>query len=533
MAIHFRDLSLGVKQAAGFGFIVCVMAAVSGFLVHQVAQLKTEIDDLNNERLPRILATFDLSLDIAVLRTSQLQHAVSRDARHQARQAEIMVGLIDSIDAKHLRLESIRQAAGPPSAEESALHYAFVDKWESFQDVALEIIQLSIANQDEGAVKLLEGDGRRSYEEIDEAAAALVNHTTQDFVEATRQAEQTYAATRKIMVASLVATVIASLVAGIGVVSLVARPVGELARAANRVAQGDLDVALESRSNDEVGRLTGSFNDMTLALRRARQESEALSQRNLEQERALRLQAERELDTARRLQLGLMPTSNPTLEGFDIAGRCLPAQQVGGDFFQYFARPDGRLAISLVDVAGHAMEAAIPVVLFSGILESEMARAEDVGDLFTHLNRTLFRVLDRHIFVCCLMAEVDPQTRRLRLGNSGCPYPLHYSAADGQVRDIALDAYPLGSVAGSTYTAVDVQLEPGDRVILCSDGIVEAMDSDQRLFGFERTAAATAHACAAGGSATRIIDSLLASVQTHTGSATQHDDQTIVAMAVS
>ena len=73
--------------------------------------------------------------------------------------------------------------------------------------------------------------------------------------------------------------------------------------------------------------------------------------------------------TAHDLQMGLMPTKPPQIEGFDITGRCIPANHVGGDFFQYFQQ-DGKLSLCLADVTGHAMEAAVPVMMFSGVLNS-------------------------------------------------------------------------------------------------------------------------------------------------------------------
>ena len=124
----------------------------------------------------------------------------------------------------------------------------------------------------------------------------------------------------------------------------------------------------------------------------------------------------RELETARELQMDLMPKEAPHLEGFDFAGCCLPAKQVGGDFFQYFPLSRHRLAIGMADVTGHAMEAAIPVVMFSGILRGETRHGNsleqlfgnlNIEQLFGNLNRTLCESLDSHTFVCFLMGEFN------------------------------------------------------------------------------------------------------------------------------
>jgi sigma-B regulation protein RsbU (phosphoserine phosphatase) len=378
--------------------------------------------------------------------------------------------------------------------------------------------------------------------------------STGDFVRAAEEAAQAYDATRRIIILSLVFTAVLSVLGAAAVASIVSRPLGALAEAARRVAQGDLDIRLERSSQDEVGRLTSSFNQMTSALRRARRESdehtaaisrahdelqerleqiEDLSTRNLEQERALREKAERELETARRLQMGLMPREDPQLAGFDISGRCRPAQEVGGDFFQFFSRPNQRLTLSLADVTGHAMEAAIPVVQFSGILESEMDRDQPLDVLFERLNRTLLHALERRTFVCFLMGEIDPVSRNLRVANGGCPYPFHYRAASGAVEEITVHAYPLGAVAAVRYPVVEVDLQPGDRIVFCSDGVIEAVGGDgDDPFGFERTAEAVAACCADGASAATVIDRLLATVDGHARGTDQQDDQTIVVAAV-
>ncbi|MBT7915742.1 SpoIIE family protein phosphatase, partial [Candidatus Bathyarchaeota archaeon] len=123
-------------------------------------------------------------------------------------------------------------------------------------------------------------------------------------------------------------------------------------------------------------------------------------------ERALMQELEDELQTAHDLQMGLMPTSSPQIAGFDIAGRCLTANHVGGDYFQYF-QEDDRFLVCLADVTGHAMEAAIPALVFDGILRTEMHEFQTPGQLFTRLNQTLCKTLETRTFVCFCAVEID------------------------------------------------------------------------------------------------------------------------------
>ena len=241
--------------------------------------------------------------------------------------------------------------------------------------------------------------------------------------------------------------------------------------------------------------------------------------------------AEQELQTARTLQMGLMPTTPPTLAGFELAGRCLPASEVGGDFFQYFEQ-NGRLSVCMADVTGHAMEAAVPVMMFSGVLESEIKHGQNLDQLFVSLNEVLSSKLDSRTYVCFTMGEVDPASKTFRVSNGGCPYPYHYQAASGGVSEIQIDAYPLGIRSDTQYSVAEIQLEPGDRVVLCSDGIIEAENQSGELFGFERTAETIWKGCSQDLTAPQFLDYLINEVKTFTGETPQGDDQTVVVLAV-
>ena len=235
----------------------------------------------------------------------------------------------------------------------------------------------------------------------------------------------------------------------------------------------------------------------------------------------------KELQTAHDMQMNLMPMEHPRLRGFDVAGRCIPADHVGGDFFQYFDQGD-KLILTLADVTGHAMEAAIPVVMFSGILETQMEQGGSVEDLFDRLNRSLNRTLGRRTFVCFTMGELDPLTRILRFSNGGCPSPLHFQATTGEIMELEVGAYPLGVRPDIHYEVLEVRLQPGDRIVFCSDGIVEADNAEGEQFGFEQTAETIRNACQEGLPAEATIDRLLEKVSTFKGNAQQSDDMTCV-----
>ena len=243
------------------------------------------------------------------------------------------------------------------------------------------------------------------------------------------------------------------------------------------------------------------------------------------------LDPEEELQAARQLQMSLMPTAAPDIEGFDVAGRCEMANHVGGDFFQYFEQ-DGRLAICLVEVAGHAMEAAASGMMFSGVLEKEMRSDASLEQLFGHLNRTLHHMLDRRTFVCFCMGTLDLTDQGLLLANAACPYPFHFRAATSEVVELQVDALPLGARVQTAYTTVEVPLKLGDYIVLCSDGIIEAANEEEQMFGFESTAAAISQGCQEGMSAEELIDRLIGAVQAFAGDTPQGDDRTCVVLRI-
>jgi len=186
----------------------------------------------------------------------------------------------------------------------------------------------------------------------------------------------------------------------------------------------------------------------------------------------------------------------------------------------------------MADVTGHAMEAAVPVMMFSGVLKTEMRHGDRLETLFANLNQTMSEELDKRTFVCFAMSRLESATRVFRLANGGCPYPYHFRAAQDEVAELQVDAYPLGVNDQSAYATIEMQLEVSDYVVFCSDGIIEAANATEELFGFERTAETIGKGCREGLSAEQLIEQLLGAVQDFAGDAPQGDDMTVVVLKV-
>jgi flagellar biosynthesis/type III secretory pathway M-ring protein FliF/YscJ len=241
----------------------------------------------------------------------------------------------------------------------------------------------------------------------------------------------------------------------------------------------------------------------------------------------------KELEAARQMQMSLMPTASPVIDGMDIAGGCRPANHVGGDFFQHLQMDDSRWMVCLADVTGHGMEAAIPVVMFCGVLKSLVDKGGEIDELLRSLNNTMHggltgNTLTGRTFVCFSGGELDVNKGIFKLSNAGCPFPFYYRASADEVVELEVEGYPLGVRPDRHYRLMEVALEPGDRVVLCTDGIIEAEDRFGHMFGFDRLAYVIREGCRQHLSAAELRDYVMAEVTDYCEDVAQADDQTLV-----
>ncbi|HYF61211.1 MAG TPA: SpoIIE family protein phosphatase, partial [Herpetosiphonaceae bacterium] len=303
----------------------------------------------------------------------------------------------------------------------------------------------------------------------------------------------------------------------------ITRPLQNLVQATKYIAHtGDLTHDIPVIGSDEVNQLAGSFNGMIDTLRDAR-------------DRLLTAQAvAQELRIAREIQTGLLPAGPPQLPGFDIAADSLPANEVGGDFYAYHRLSGGQsshsgLVITVGDVSGKGIPAALYMAVSASVLAAQVALAANVGQLYRELNTLLLpRSAQTRINTALLAVHLDLRQDhwQAHIVNAGLVAPLHRRGDRCEYLDVG--GFPLGSVPGATYLHLDLPLERGDWLVLCSDGIVEAMDPRRELYGFDRLAAHIAVSPA--GSAAEMVASILRDVTDFTAGEAQHDDMTVVAI---
>ncbi len=244
-----------------------------------------------------------------------------------------------------------------------------------------------------------------------------------------------------------------------------------------------------------------------------------------------RLRMREELDSARQIQLSMLPRRDPKIEGLDIASVSLPATEVGGDYFEYFPAEDQTLAVVIADVAGHGVASGL---LLSGVrsclylLNSE--RPSPV-DACRRLDPMVRATTDRRMFITLLLTVIDPVKRTVNLVTAGHPPMLHYRAADRSVVELGDHAPPLGTNLNGTYNEVSRDISTGDVLLLYTDGLTETVNRSGDSYGDERLQDQLRKA-AAKSSAREVRESILSSVWTYKGDGEQLDDITMVVIRV-
>jgi len=237
-----------------------------------------------------------------------------------------------------------------------------------------------------------------------------------------------------------------------------------------------------------------------------------------------------ELKLAHDVQISLMPKSAPSLPGFDIAGMSAPAANVGGDLFDYshLGANDGVFGISVFDVSGKGMQAAMSAVFTIGAIAGEVDQTTSPARILTRLNKSIFAHSRRGHFVAFLLAAIDTGKKTVAFANAGQTRPLLKTGGGLKWLDPPGVRFPLGMQEESCYEDLTVQLSPGDILFMLTDGFTEAMNSREEMFGSERVEEVVRNAAIDGLSSAAIIERLTSAVRTHASGVPQHDDMTIV-----
>src|SRR5918997_5781430 len=213
-----------------------------------------------------------------------------------------------------------------------------------------------------------------------------------------------------------------------------------------------------------------------------------LTQERLRQEISERERAEQELQVARRIQQASLPEVVPALEGWRIAPYYRPAQEVGGDFYDFFELKDGRVGIVVGDATGHGVPAALVVTATYSMLRAvaQALGSFSPGELLAQVNETLVARIPANMFVTCFYAILDPQSGRLVYANAGHNLPCCRRHEHAATTDLSARGMPLGLMPQMSYEEQETVLVPGEGVLFYTDGLVEAHNPKGEMLGTPR-----------------------------------------------
>jgi len=247
---------------------------------------------------------------------------------------------------------------------------------------------------------------------------------------------------------------------------------------------------------------------------------------------AQRERVNRELEIAREVQEHLFPQQLPSVYGLDYCGCCQPARTVGGDYYDFLELPKERFGIAVGDVSGKGIGAALMMASLCASLRGQASVVQDMAELIKRVSNLVYGASSVNRYATFFYAEYEPRSRRLMYVNAGHnpPFILRQSSNGRQVYRLEPGGPPVGLLPGSSYEQGSVPLEPGDLVVLFTDGISESMNSSNEEWGEERLID-LAKTCA-DLSALEAMNRIMAAAQTFATGAPQYDDMTVVILRV-
>jgi len=319
-----------------------------------------------------------------------------------------------------------------------------------------------------------------------------------------------------------------ALVAGLALAKSITGSVHELFAGTERVRQGDFTHKIAVKTEDQLGELAGSFNDMTASIE------------DLLRQAAEKKRLEEELRIAREIQMSLLPQGPLVMPGLSLTALCVPAREVGGDYYDFFPMANNRLGVLIADVSGKGTSAALYMAELKGLVLSLSQIHSSPRDLMIAANRIIASNLDARSFITMTYAVIDLDAARMtyaRAGHTpmmylpgpacGQPRQVHVLAPDGLVLGLKIDN---GEMFEQLLVEESIPMHPGDLYVLFTDGITEAMDAADDCFGESRLAQIVAtHASLPSD---QLRERVLREIESFVGGAPQHDDMTMILLKV-
>ena len=239
-----------------------------------------------------------------------------------------------------------------------------------------------------------------------------------------------------------------------------------------------------------------------------------------------------ELEIAKSVQLSLLPQQNPKIPGLDIDGICIPAMEVGGDYYDYFVLDDHTLGIVVADVTGKGTSAAFYMAMVKGIMLSLVSIYASPGQLLKELNQRLYGIMDRKAFITMIYARVDTQNKIMTFARAGHNALIMRNSKNSRIECLTPEGIGLGLAYDSLFNQhiaeQSINFQPGDTFLFYTDGISEAMNERLEEFGEQRLIETMVQI--KDGTASHIREGIIQAVDQFVRHAPQHDDITLVTL---
>ena len=279
-----------------------------------------------------------------------------------------------------------------------------------------------------------------------------------------------------------------------------------------RITKGDLNVTVDVRSSKEFASLSDDINSTVATLKRYIGEAAA--------------RIDKELEYAKQIQLSALPADFPVNEDFGIYAQMIAAKEVGGDFYDFYKLSDTTVAFLAADVSGKGIPAAMFMMTAKTIIKDLAERGLAVNEIFTIANEKLCENNESGMFVTAWMGIMDITTGHVQFANAGHNPPL-LKRADGSFEFLKTRAgFVLAGMEGIRYRVGELTLNHGDRLFLYTDGVPEATNSENKLYGEDRLL--TFMNKNASVEATELLPALKADIDEFVGEAPQFDDITML-----
>ena len=310
---------------------------------------------------------------------------------------------------------------------------------------------------------------------------------------------------------------------GIALASSIIGAVHELFTGTARVQKGDFTHRIQVQTRDQLGELGESFNTMTASVQ------------DLLRQVGEKKRLEEELRIAHQVQMSLLPRDSVTIPGLDVTGACIPAREVGGDYYDFIRLGERRLGVLVADVSGKGTPAAFYMAELKGLVLSLSRIHESPRQMLIEVNRLVASNIESGRFITIMYAVIDTGSNTLTCARAGHTPLIHVPRGGGGARVVAPD----GLVAGlpgfeQRFEAIieeeTREIGAGDLIALYTDGITEAMNASEDQFGEQRLARVLeAHR---GADVAAVRQEILGDVSRFVGAVRQHDDMTVVLLKV-